>query len=203
MLYIYGATAHAKMAIEIAEDLGFTIGGLIDKSLLIEEVFNVPVSLKFEEREYDGDTFFVAIHDAGLRERTVQDLGDQFFETLVHHRAHVSRRAEIEDGTIVFPGAAINPDVQIGVHVLIGNNAVIESNTIIEDFINIGSNTSIGTGVLISHGADIGANVRIANQVNIGKYARIDAGSIITEDVDDYACIQGNPAVRYATAEPE
>lgn len=198
MLYIYGATAHAKMAIEIAEDLGFTIGGLIDKSLLLEEVFNIPVKLGYEAGEYNGDTFFVAVQNAGLRERTVVDNGDKFYDTLVHHRAHVSRRAEIEDGTIVFPGAAINPDVQIGKHVLIANNAVIASNTIVEDFVNIGANTTVGTGVLIGKGTEVGDNVSIANGVTIGQYVTIEAGSILLDDIPDYACAKGSPAQPYA-----
>lgn len=47
---------------------------------------------------------------------------------------------------------------------------------------------------LIRKGASIGANATIVCGVEIGKFALIGAGSVIRENVEDYACMSGNPA---------
>lgn len=168
MLYIYGATAHAKTAVDTAEELNIPIGGLIDKSLLIEDIFEYDVALHHTETHSD-DVFFIAIKNPGLRERIVSENRNWQYSNLIHPRAFVSKRAELGQGTIVLPGASIAADVQIGDHCIIASSAVIESNTIIEDFVNIGPNTSIGANVLIGRNSEITANVSIQDEATIPK----------------------------------
>jgi sugar O-acyltransferase (sialic acid O-acetyltransferase NeuD family) len=168
MLYIYGATAHAKTAVDVAEDLAIEIGGLIDKSLLIEDVFDYEVQLHHQVKDVEED-FFVAVKNPGLRERIVSENAEWNFQTLIHPKAYVSKRAEIGEGTIILPGASIAPDVQIGNHCIIAGSAVIESNTIIEDFVNIGPNVSVGANVLVGRGSEIKANTRIEDEETIPK----------------------------------
>ena len=168
MLYIYGATAHAKTAVDVAEDLAIEIGGLIDKSLLIEDVFDYEVQLHHQVKDAEED-FFVAVKNPGLRERIVSENADWNFQTLIHPKAYVSKRAEIGEGTIILPGASIAPDVQIGNHCIIAGSAVIESNTIIEDFVNIGPHVSVGANVLVWRGSEIKANTRIEDEETIPK----------------------------------
>jgi len=168
MLYIYGATAHAKTAVDVAEDLAIEIGGLIDKSLLIEDVFDYEVQLHHQVEGTEED-FFIAVKNPGLRQRIVSENADWNYQTLIHPKAYVSKRAEIGEGTIILPGASIAPDVQIGNHCVIAGSAVIESNTIIEDFVNIGPNVSIGANVLVGRGSEIKANTRIEDEETIPK----------------------------------
>jgi len=164
MLFIYGATAHAKMVIETAELCRYHIAGLIDKSLLIKEVLDYPVTLTLPAGASEEAEYFVAILDAGLRKRTVLDLSTTTFATLIHPQAYVSPRAEIGKGTIIMPGAVIHPDVQIGEHCIIGSNAVLHSNTIIEDFVTLGANVSIASQVLIQETATLCANAVVEQE---------------------------------------
>lgn len=173
MLYIYGATAHAKVAVETAEELHIRILGLIDKSLLIASVFDYPVKLRHEVNN-DDEQFFIAVHDSGLRQRIVLENHSWAYCSLLHPKANISKRAEVGKGTIVLPGASIAPDVQIGNHCIISSNAVIGSNTIIEDFVNIGANSTIGSNVLIGRGSEISANIHIPAEETIAKDSYIE-----------------------------
>ncbi|WP_293946619.1 MULTISPECIES: hypothetical protein [unclassified Sphingobacterium] len=168
MLYIYGATAHAKTAVDVAEDLDIEIGGLIDKSLLIEDLFDYEVQLHHQIKDAT-ENFFIAVKNPGLRERIVSENPEWNFQSLIHPKAHVSKRAEIGEGCIILPGAIIAPDVQIGDHCVISSAAVIESNTIIEDFVNIGPNVSIGANVLVGRGSEIKANTHIEDEETVPK----------------------------------
>ncbi|MNL03233.1 putative acetyltransferase EpsM [compost metagenome] len=173
MLYIYGATAHAKVAVETAEEVHIRIAGLIDKSLLIASVFDYPVNLHHEVKS-DDEQFFIAVYDPGLRQRIVLENPSWEYCSLLHPQAHISKRAEIGRGTIILPGASIAPDVQIGNHCIISSNAVIASNTIIEDFVNIGPNSTIGSHVLIGRGSEITANIHIQAEETIAKDSCIE-----------------------------
>lgn len=173
MLYIYGATAHAKVAVETAEELQIAIAGLIDKSLLIADVFDYPVELHQEINPKENQVF-IAVYDSGLRERIASEHVAWDYCSLIHPKAHVSKRAEIGNGTLILPGATIAPDVQIGNHCVIGSNVVIASNTIIEDFVTIGPNSSIGSNVLIGRGSEISSNIHIPSEETIVKNSYIE-----------------------------
>lgn len=164
-MYVYGATAQAKMTIDLMEQLGLAVDGCIDKSLLLDTVLEYDVALHHEVDV--AHSYVLAIRNAGLRKRTFEDLGVTNFPSLVHPQAYVSPHTEVEAGTVIFAKAVLMPDVQIGRQVLIDSGAVIHSNSIVEDFVNISANVSIGANVLIGEAVEIGANSVIDAEVTI------------------------------------
>lgn len=177
-IYVYGATAQAKMTIDLIERLGIDIKGCIDKSLLLDTVLDYTVELN---HQYDPTSAYVlAIRNAGLRQRTFQDLGARDFPVLVHPDATVSAHAEIESGTVVFAKVVLMPDVQVGRQVLIDAGAVIHSNSIIEDFVNIGANVHIGANVLVGEGVEIGANSVLESEISVAPYTIIPPNSYLS-----------------------
>ncbi|WDF68301.1 hypothetical protein PQ465_18640 [Sphingobacterium oryzagri] len=178
-IYVYGATAQAKMTIDLMEQLGLSIAGCIDKSLLLDTVLGYPVALNHQIAQTNH--YFLAIRNAGLRKRTFEDLAVDNYVTLTHPTAYISAHAEIEAGTVIFAKAVVMPDVQIGQQVLIDAGAVSHSNSIIEDFVNIGANVSIGSNVLVGEGVEIGANSVIDNEVTIPAFCIIPPHTHITD----------------------
>ena len=77
--------------------------------------------------------------------------------------AHIDRRARMEDGVCIDPGAVIGPDVEIGSGSVVGANAVI------------------GAGVRIGRGSSIGANATISEAL-IGDRVIIHPGCKIGQD---------------------
>lgn len=177
-IYVYGATAQAKMTIDLIERIGLPIKGCIDKSLLLDTVMDYPVELNhhFESSK----RYVLAIRNVGLRKRTFEDLAANNFPTLIHPEAYISPHTEVEAGTVIFAKAVLMPDVQIGQQVLIDAGAVIHSNTIVEDFVNIGANVSVGVNVLIGEGVEIGANSVIDNEVSISAFTIIEPNSYVS-----------------------
>ena len=76
--------------------------------------------------------------------------------------AHVSIRAEIEDGVIVEAGAVI------GDHAAVGRNSVIGANAVIADHCQVGRGCRIGPGATLQY-AMIGNEVLIHGGVRIGQ----------------------------------
>lgn len=176
-VYVYGATAHAKMAVDLAERLGVKLKGCVDKSLLLESIFNYPVELNHVPMS--DYSYFLAIRNAELRQRMYEERSSLSYCTLLDPCAVISKYAEVDDGTIVFANAVISADVQIGKQVLIDAGVVVHSNTIVEDFVNIGANVVVGANVLIGKGVEIGAGSVILDESTIAPFTSVSPRSVI------------------------
>ncbi|MFD1768713.1 hypothetical protein [Sphingobacterium suaedae] len=176
-IYVYGATAQAKMTIDLLERLHMDIAGCIDKSLLLNTILDYPVILNHIPSP--NDSYVLAIRNVGLRKRMFEDLNIKQYPIFIHPEACISAHADLEEGTVVFAHVMIGPDVQVGRQVLLDAGAIVHSNSVIEDFVNIGANVSIGSNVLVGEGAEIGANSVIGDEVTIEAYSMVPPHTVI------------------------
>lgn len=78
----------------------------------VRECAGFPVLGKTSEAvKIDGDKI-IAIGNPKIRERIQEEVGGII--TLIHPNAVISRRAEIDEGSVIMAGAVINTDVVIG-----------------------------------------------------------------------------------------
>lgn len=193
MIYLYGASGHAKVVIEIAEQNGHTIGGLIDANPAITSLLGYAVSTQLPEDDYAGNMFLISIGSNRIRKRIAQELASVHFETLVHHQATISQRAIINEGTMVMAGVSINCEASIGKHCIINTNASIDHDCSIADFVHISPNAALAGNVTIGEGTHIGIGACVIQGIKIGKWCTIGAGAVIIHDVPDGATVVGNP----------
>lgn len=193
MVYLIGASGHAKVIIEILEKQNIAIGGLLDinteiKSLLHHDVYeDFPVSFN-----PDNDKIIISIGNNAIRKKIASSLTHQFISA-IHPHANISSRAEIDTGTVVMAGASINSNVKIGKQVIINTNASVDHDCIIEDFTHISPNVALGGDVQVGEGTHIGIGVCVIQGIRIGKWCTIGAGSVIIRNVPDGATVVGNP----------
>lgn len=130
-------------------------------------------------------------------------------DTKVWHFTHIMQGAEIGDRCNIGQNVFIASKVKIGNGVKIQNNVSLYTGVECEDDVFFGP-SCVFTNVinprsfierkteykktLIKRGASIGANATIVCGNTIGKYALVGAGSVVRENVEDYACVSGNPA---------
>jgi len=130
-------------------------------------------------------------------------------DTKVWHFTHIMQGAEIGDRCNIGQNVFIASKVKIGNGVKIQNNVSLYTGVECEDDVFLGP-SCVFTNVinprsfierkteykktLIKRGASIGANATIVCGNTIGKYALVGAGSVVRENVEDYACVSGNPA---------
>lgn len=194
MLYLYGASGHAKVILEIADLQGFVIGGLIDINPAIKSLKGFVVSTEIPAF-YEGNTFLIAIGNNGIRKHIVEsdELKDVFFETLVHPHTTISPSAIIGQGTVVMAGASINPDTTIGTHCIINTNASIDHDCVIEDYVHISPNAALAGNIYVGECTHIGIGATIIQGIRIGRNCTIGAGAVIIRDVPDGVTVVGNP----------
>src|SRR5690554_2418282 len=118
MLYLYGASGHAKVILEIAQLQGFVIGGLIDANPDIKSLMGFPVTTNMPTDDYDGNAFLISIGNNRTRQKVAEsaELYGKIFETLIHPFTAISASSEIGEGTVIMAGAVVNAESQIGRH---------------------------------------------------------------------------------------
>jgi len=196
MLYLYGASGHAKVILEMAQMQGFMIGGLVDTDPGKTALMNFKVSTAPPADDYDGNTFVVSIGNNKIRKQVAEseELRDAFFEVLIHPAAAISPSAEIGDGTVVMAGAVVNADVRVGRHAIINTGASVDHDCVLEDFVHVSPGAALAGDVKVGEGSHVGIGASVIQGVRIGRWCTVGAGAVVIRDVPDGATVVGVPA---------
>ena len=189
-MYLYGASGHAKVIVDILQSNGKQITGMIDDNPAINELVGYPVYHELE----NPSPVIVSIGDNRIRRKVVEKLQDAEFETAVHTSAIVSPKSEIGEGTVVMQGAIIQSSVVIEKHCIINTGASIDHDCKIADFVHISPHATLCGNVTVGEGTWIGAGAVVIPGIRIGKWAKVGAGSVVIKDIPDNVVVVGNPA---------
>ena len=186
-MYLYGASGHAKVIIDILEANNIEIVGLFDDNENIKRLQDYEVFIADAVK----GPLIVSIGNNKIRHRIVSSL-DVEFGKAVHPTAIVSGKATIGNGTVVMQGAVIQSSSTIGQHVIINTGSTIDHDCEIGDFVHIAPGCNLCGNVTIGEGAMLGAGSIVIPGVKVGKWCVIGAGSVVTKDIPDRALASGN-----------
>jgi sugar O-acyltransferase (sialic acid O-acetyltransferase NeuD family) len=189
---LYGASGHAKVIFEIAQELGIQIDAIIDDKPQKFNTFFKQEIIHPEAFCFENTVLLISIGNNKVRKIICKKLNLEYFK-LIHHKSFVSKSSTLGKGTVVMPGALINAQSKIGKHCIINTGAIIEHDCEIEDFVHISPNASLAGNVFIGEGSHVGIGSIIIQGIKIGKWVTIGAGAVIIKDVPDYATVVGNP----------
>jgi sugar O-acyltransferase (sialic acid O-acetyltransferase NeuD family) len=192
-LYLYGASGHGKVIVDILKSNNETIEAILDDFSKLKILFGIPVLNSKDIDDLSGQKLIVSIGDNLIRKKVVQGLNNVAFHIAIHPKAVLSSFSEIGEGTVVMAGAIVNPDTMIGKHCIINTGVIIEHDCVIRDYVHISPNTALAGAVTIHEGAHIGIGVSVIQGITIGQWAIVGAGAVIIEDVPDFAVVVGNP----------
>lgn len=190
-VYIFGASGHAKVIIEILKSHQRTIAGIFDDNPNVKKLWDYEVSLLPVVKA--EDCFIVAIGNNRIREKVVSRLGTTF-SAAFHASANISPTVQLGEGTVVMAGASINADAKIGSHCIINTNASVDHDCVLGDFVHISPNVALCGNVQVGKGAHIGAGAVVLPGITIGEWAVVGAGAVVTKPVAPETVVAGNPA---------
>ena len=162
-MYLYGASGHAKVIIDILRANNENVEALFDDNEAIHSLLGYPVLCSSEVR----GPLIISIGSNSIRKKIAESLNVTFGKAF-HPSAIISEESEISEGTVVMQGAIIQSDVCISPHCTLCGN------------VSVGEGTWIGAGSTIIPG------------VKIGKWSVIGAGSVVTKDIPDNVLAAGN-----------
>ena len=197
-MYLYGASGHAKVILDILKACDIKMEGLIDDNPSVNELMGFPV---FHHR-LDLHPVIVSIGNCATRRKVVEQIAEALhatpfdaavFGTAVHPSAIVSETAHIGVGTVVMQGAIIQTCAQIGRHCIVNTGAKIDHECVIGDYVNVDSGVILCNNVTVGDDTWIGAGSTIIQGIHIGNHVVINAGSVVVQDVPDGCTAYSNP----------
>ena len=188
-MYLYGASGHAKVIIDILTATGNQIEALIDDNPVVTTLCGYTVL-----HQWSGETpIIISIGNNRVRKFIAEKLHTQFAKA-VHPSSVISPSVLLGEGSVVMPGAIINTEARIGRHCIVNTGASIDHECVIGDYAHIAPHATLCGNVHVGEGSWIGAGATIIPGVTIGQWVTVGAGAVVIRDVPDGAVVAGVPA---------
>lgn len=188
-VYLYGASGHAKVVIDIAKQAYIDVPCLIDDNPVVNELAGLPVVHSAESLS----PIIVTIGDCQIRRKIVEKLGERKYMTVVHPKATMADFVKMGFGTVVMAGAIINPCASVGNHCIINTGSSIDHDCKIHDYVHVAPHCTLCGEVEVGEGTWVGAGTTVIQGIHIGKNCFIGAGSVVVKDIPDDSLCYGNP----------
>lgn len=209
-IFIFGASGHAKVVLDIVERQGRAkIAAIVDDDpgARGRKLLGYPVAGGRDEllaRGARAGLVIVAIGANSPRRSVAAWLDSQGFgfASAIHPSAQIGREVRIGAGTVVMAGAAINPDSDVGMHCIVNTGASVDHDCTLGDGVHVAPGARLCGGVSVGAGAFVGAGAVIVPGRRIGADAIIAAGAVVLKDVPERTVFAGNPAKPLNEHEP-
>ena len=203
-LILIGGGGHCKSVIEVAESAGYEIKGILDMPDEVgKEVLpdHKVIGTDDEIPQYIEECDFIItvgfIKNPALRIKLynkVKAAGGRL-ATIIASTAHVSKYAELGEGTVIMHQAFVNAGAKIG------DNCIINTFVNIEHDAEVGNQCHISTGTMVNGECKIGESCFIgsqsvcANCIEIASDIIVGAGSVVRKSIRVKGIYAGNPAI--------
>lgn len=188
-VYLYGASGHAKVVIDIAKLAYLDVPSLVDDNSNVNSLDELPVVHSSEGLS----PIIVTVGDCQMRQKIVKKLGNREYLTIVHPKAVLAESVKLGYGTVVMAGAILNPYVSVGNHCIINTGAALDHDVQISDFVHIAPHCTLCGEVEVGEGTWVGAGTTVIQGIKIGKNCFVGAGSVVVKDIPDGTLCYGNP----------
>ena len=186
-MYLYGASGHAKVIIDILRANQIEINGLVDDNPNVQELLGISVL-----HQSNGlSPFIISIGNNQIRKTIAEQLKTSFGKA-IHPSAIISPNSLIDEGTVVMQGAIVQSCVTIGKHCIINTGASVDHECVIEDYVHISPHATLCGNVHVGEGSWVAAGSVVLPGVKIGKWSVIGAGSVVAKDIPDGVLAVGN-----------
>ena len=186
-MYLYGASGHAKVIIDLVKANNLKVAALYDDNADIKELFKIPVL----PPDMIKGPLIISIGNNAIRKLISEKIKVEYAK-IAHPSAIISSNASFAEGTVVMQNAVIQSDTYIGRHCIINTSASVDHDCVIGDYVHISPNATLCGGVTIGEGTWIGAGSIIIPGVHIGKRCIVGVGSVVTKDLPDQVLAVGN-----------
>ena len=191
-LILLGPGGHAHSCIDVIEQLGvFKIAGLISaegrpqSECMGYRIIGNDSDLPELAKQYEHALITVGqVESARVRQRIYhQALALGFkFPSIISPTAHVSRYAEVGDGTIVMHGAIVNAGARVGSNCIVNTNALIEHDATVADHCHISTGAIVNGTVHIGFGSFVGSGSVIKQGITLGSCCVVGMGISVRHD---------------------
>ena len=204
---IIGAGGFGREVLDVIEAINVASPGALEPiGFVVETGFGI-VGSRVNDLPILGDLDWLRENDPGafvvcgigpchVRKRLVTsalETGHSFI-SLIHPHAVVTKRVDLDVGSIITAACVLTTQIWIGSHVHLNLASTVGHDSRIEPFVTVSPGVHISGNVLIGEGAFIGTGANILERVRIGGWSMVGAGAAVVNDVPDNSTVVGVPA---------
>jgi sugar O-acyltransferase (sialic acid O-acetyltransferase NeuD family) len=201
-IFVFGASGHAKVVIDVIERQGlYEVAFLVDDDLSLKgtSFFGYPVIGGKNDLLAVNDApqkSIVAIGSNSARCKISAWLTEYSFQKIsaIHPSAQLSRGVHIGAGTVVMAGVCVNADTVVGDDVIINTRASVDHDCVIGDGVHLAPGSTLCGTVNIGELTFICAGATVIPNLKIGHNVIVGGGSTVIRDVPNNKTVVGNPA---------
>jgi sugar O-acyltransferase (sialic acid O-acetyltransferase NeuD family) len=186
--------------IELCEEIGYKIIGIIDNNLK-ESYWGYPIigtdnMIKIISQNYKHIPLVISPDLPSIRKKLFLEYSEYGFEfeTIISSSAKISKSSIIGTGAIIQHQVNVSSNVKIGNFTKLNVGCNVMHDSIIGNFVTIAPNAVILGRVNIGDSTYIGANSTILPNKSIGENVIVGAGAVVTKNFDSNSIIKGIPA---------
>lgn len=203
-LILIGGGGHCKSVIEVAESADYEIKGILDMPDEVgKEVLpgHKVIGTDDEIPQYVEECDFIItvgfIKNPALRIKLynkVKAAGGRL-ASIIASTAHVSKYAELGEGTVIMHYAFVNAGAKIGDNCIINTFVNIEHDAVVGNQCHISTGTMVNGECKIGENCFIGSQSVCANCIEIASDIIVGAGSVVRKSIRVKGIYAGNPAI--------
>ena len=207
-IVLVGGGGHCASCIEVIESTGtWKIAGIIDmtnkigQTLLGYPILGSDADLTRLAKMYRYALLTIGqIKSVALRQRLAGLLIETeiFSPVVVASSSHVSKHAELGNGTIAMHRSFVNAGSMVGQYCILNTACTIEHDAVVGDYCHISTGTMVNGDCVIGDRCFVGSGAVIRNGIRIENDIIVGAGAVVVNDLIEPGVYVGNPARKLA-----
>jgi sugar O-acyltransferase (sialic acid O-acetyltransferase NeuD family) len=103
-------------------------------------------------------------------------------ETYIHPDARVYTDQPLGEGSVVLPGAVIEPHARVGANTMIWSNVTLAHHSSVDDHCWLAAGTVVSGQAEVLRNTFLGVNSTVVNAVTVGEFNIVGANALISRD---------------------
>jgi sugar O-acyltransferase (sialic acid O-acetyltransferase NeuD family) len=108
-------------------------------------------------------------------------------ETYVHPDARVYTDLPLGEGSVVLPGAVIEPHAQVGANTMVWSNVTIAHHSSVDDHCWVAAGTVVSGHAKVLRNTFLGVSSTVVNAVTVSEFNVVGAAALITRDTKPFS----------------
>jgi sugar O-acyltransferase (sialic acid O-acetyltransferase NeuD family) len=108
-------------------------------------------------------------------------------ETYIHPDALVYTDKPIGEGSVVLPGAVIEPSAQVGANTMVWSNVTLAHHSSVDDHCWVAAGSVVSGQAKVLRNTFLGVNCTVVNAITVGEFNVVGAGAMISRDTKPHS----------------
>ena len=138
--------------------------------------------------------YVIGIGDPRIRLKVAAKISARPAPPLVHPAAVVGLHNKMGAGSVLFPGARVTTNVELGEHVHLNQNATVGHDSVLSNFVQVNPLAAISGDCHLGEAVLIGTTAAVLQGLSVGAGATVGAGACVVRPVPAQTVVKGVPA---------